>query len=203
VTIHLDAIEVTGKFTSTPPGATVFLVVDGEKKKLGDTPTDHKLDPKKTYEVVFEKKGYVTQSRPISFTGRTNETITAVLERAKVAISDRGKRRKTPIRHVPPKKRVAKADPPPKKKVVKADPPPKKKVEWGTFGVGSKPIGCTIYLDGRNVGKTPKLGIRAKAGSHRVTLVCNEHGIRDSFRVKVKPGSNRPAIRNLMHKIKK
>ena len=82
--------------------------------------------------------------------------------------------------------------PKPKPPVVKPKPRPKPKAaEYGIIGVASKPIGCQIYIGGKNMGKTPKRGIKVKAGKKKVTLVCNEHGIRDSFFITVKPGPNR------------
>ncbi len=209
VTVRLSAIAVTGTFVSEPPGALVVLVVNGTSRTLGKAPRKFKLDPSKTYEVSFKKRGYVTQTRPIEFSGGADEKIAVVMEKATVAVSRRQIDRRRPPRSTPrsspsrPRPDVRKPKPRPVA-VTKPKPRPKpSKVEYGTIGVASKPLGCQIYISGRNVGKTPKRGIKVKAGRTKVTLVCNEHGIRDSFTITVKPGPNRATVRNLMSKISK
>jgi serine/threonine protein kinase len=87
VDITLDPIEITGKFDSTPPGAEVFLLVDGERRSLGPAPATAKLDPRKSYAVLFEKAGYVSKNMPVALTGNVEETISAVLDKAEQVAS--------------------------------------------------------------------------------------------------------------------
>ncbi|MBP6840056.1 MAG: PEGA domain-containing protein, partial [Kofleriaceae bacterium] len=72
----------------------------------------------------------------------------------------------------------------------------------GVLSVGSKPPGCEIHIDGKNTGlRTPQREISLKAGSHRVTLINNELGIRDTFTVEVKANDTVRAIKDYMNKV--
>ncbi len=212
VTIALDTIAITGKFTSEPPGAVVTLVSGGEKQELGPTPVEAKLDPAKRYEVVFEKDGYVTQTKPIEFTGRAEEPVVAVLERTRVAAVRDNSHRPTRDRpshdrtsdKVPDKAPDKVPDKVPDKtpdKVPDKTPDKSGGDEWGTIGLGSRPP-CTIFIDGRNTGnKTPQRDIKLKAGRHKVTLVNNEYNIKETFTITVKEGKNKPVVKNLMDRV--
>jgi pSer/pThr/pTyr-binding forkhead associated (FHA) protein len=48
---------------------------------------------------------------------------------------------------------------------------PLKPGEMGTVNVSSIPVGATIYVDGKPCGTTPKAGIPALVGAHRVRLI--------------------------------
>ena len=73
----------------------------------------------------------------------------------------------------------------------RAAPPPRRAAEpaagMGTLRINSDPP-STIYIDGRNVGQTPKLNLQVRAGSHEITLVNSSLGIRKTFRVNVPEG---------------
>ena len=193
VEIVLTALEITAIFESTPPGAKVTLNVGGQQIAVGETPTKYKLDPKQRYEVVFEKGGYVSVSKPVQISGQPEEKVTALLEPARVSAVDK---KKNPVDRI--KKDVKKdVTPPPdgdKKKDVTPPPdgdkkkdPPAPKGE-GVLSVGSKPP-CDIYIDGKSTGlKTPQREIKLSAGRHKVTLMNNEFGIKESFSVEVKAG---------------
>ncbi len=73
---------INGDFESTPPGATVSLIIDGKRESLGASPAKSPLDPRKTYQVLFEKPGYVSVNRPIVFTGSLDEKVVVTLEKA-------------------------------------------------------------------------------------------------------------------------
>ena len=56
----------------------------------------------------------------------------------------------------------------------------------GVLKLGSKPR-CEIYIDGSSTGLfTPQLNLKLSAGKHRITLVNNEFGIRETFSVDIK-----------------
>jgi hypothetical protein len=185
VVLKLDAMQVTGKLTSEPPGARVTLVVDGEKRVLGVTPVDVSLDPRKRYEAVFRREGYAAASRPIPITGAEQVQVAVVLERA-------GKLAGGEARAAPRRARAAKAA---------AEPPaaeePAAPVGEGTLGLMSKPP-CRIFIDGRDTGlKTPQAEIKLNAGRHRVTLINDEFGLKESFVVEIQPGETMKAIKDL------
>jgi serine/threonine protein kinase len=82
IEIVLDPITgIKGTFQTTPPGARVWLIIDGKREALGTSPAAAPLDPRKSYQVVFEKAGYVSVNRPIVFSGGMNEKIAVDLER--------------------------------------------------------------------------------------------------------------------------
>jgi serine/threonine protein kinase len=188
VEIKLAAIEITGVFESTPPGAKVILNVGGQQIAVGETPTRYKLDPSQRYEVVFEKKGYVSVSRPIQISGQPEEKVTALLEPARAVAKKDPPGGGTRIKKDPPPGGGGdvKKDPPPggggdEKK----EPPPKGE---GILSLGAKPP-CDIYIDGKSTGlKTPQRELKLSAGRHKVTLMNNEFGIKESFSVEIKTG---------------
>jgi len=95
---------------------------------------------------------------------------------------------------------AAKPVEPKKEEVERPEPKPASSAK-GTLLVGSKPP-CEIYIDGRNTGlKTPQRDIALTEGKHKVVLVNNEHGIRDSFIVKIEEGKRTKVIRDLLDKM--
>ena len=75
-------LDIMASLQSDPPGAQISLIVDGKREALGPSPAKTKLDPRKTYQVLFEKPGFVSVNRPIVFTGGAEETIAVTLEKA-------------------------------------------------------------------------------------------------------------------------
>jgi eukaryotic-like serine/threonine-protein kinase len=226
VVIQLDAMEVVGKFSSQPAGAKVTLLVDGEKTVIGATPVEFKLDPRRRYEAVFRKDGYLPVTRAIAMTGGQAVPVDVALEKSggrRVAAADEGAFTAPDMSLLTgaPKKPAAE----PKKTEPKKTEPKKtepKKTEpasepedtgagdevaagdgegYGMLGLGAKPP-CRIFIDGRDTGqKTPQIGIKLKAGKHRVTLVNNEFGIKESFTVKITAGETEKAFKDMMDKV--
>ena len=46
---------------------------------IGKSPVTHKLEPGNSYEVRFEKKGYVTKTEPLPISGNAEERLVGVL----------------------------------------------------------------------------------------------------------------------------
>jgi eukaryotic-like serine/threonine-protein kinase len=175
VVLKLDAMQITGTFTSEPPGARVTLVVDGEKRLLGVTPTKAALDPRRRYEVVFRRDGYQPAIRPITMTGASELAISAVLERA-------GRGGAVPAYAPLRRPRVVAAP------ATQPD---------GALGIMAKPP-CRIFIDGRDTGqKTPQVGIQLRPGRHRVTLINDEFGLKETFVVEIQPGETMKMIKDL------
>jgi len=83
VEISLQPIPgIVGRFESTPPGALVSLIVDGKRQAIGPSPARAPLDPRSSYQVLFELSGYVSVNRPIAFTGGLEEPVVVNLEKA-------------------------------------------------------------------------------------------------------------------------
>ncbi len=232
VTIRLSADQVVAHFESTPPGADVVLVSDGERTPLGKSPTEAKLDPAKRYEVIFERNGYVGQTKPVEFSGRPEESVVAILARAPSVAHDRSStsshssgtrvasrdsdQSSAPTKTAP---RETKHDTSPSSSDHgSSNPfaddsdvgkPPKKDTSTastggtGAINIGSKPP-CQIYIDGKNTGKmTPQRGLKLPAGRHKITLVNNTYNIKETFGVTVKANDSSTVMKNMMDRIKK
>jgi hypothetical protein len=66
----------------------------------------------------------------------------------------------------------------------------------GILVLGSKPP-CEIYIDGSATGlHTPQKEIRMSVGRHRVTLMNNEFGIKESFNVDIKADAPEKLIKD-------
>ncbi len=213
VEIVLQPLDIAGSFESTPAGAKVFLIVDGKREPAGTSPTKVKLDPRKTYYVLFELPGYVSVNRPITFTGGLEEKVNVTLEKAGGASAS-----------TPPVAEVKKVNPtvptgpvtrPDRTKVepkvektepktdTKAEPAVAEKGGTGTLLLGSKPP-CEIYIDGKNTGlHTPQKDIKLTAGKHKVTLVNNEYGIKETFSVDIKADATEKQIKDYSDRLPK
>ncbi len=209
VNIRLDAIDIIGRFTSEPPGAKVTLVSDGVRKRIGGAPAEVKLDPRRTYEVQFKKSGYVTVTKPVQITGAPEVNVAVVMERAEVAVRPQGTRGGSAELLDDPPSTDDSPDPPGSKEPPpeKKDPPPKKdppaEVGNATLRIGAKPP-CKIYLDGKDTGlRTPQRAFTVKAGKHKITLVNNEFGIKQTVSINVKAGEVKPIIKDYTDRIQK
>jgi serine/threonine protein kinase len=149
VNIELVPIDIEGVFESTPPGATVSLIKDGKRELLGPSPTKSKLDPRHSYQVLFEKTGYVSVNRPIVFSGQPEEKFVVPLEKTGAAVEDPkiATTTKTDPKTTKPDPKIAtstKTDP----KTTKPDP----KIKTGT----DPKVGTDPKTDPR-VGADPKI----------------------------------------------
>jgi len=221
ITIELTPIDIVGKFDSSPAGADVFLVAGGQRVSVGKTPTQASLDPRLSYQVVFEKDGYVAQSKPIVISGNPEEKVSIVLDLGSAesagASAPRGMAqapssssrvgRQAPPRTAPARTPapVKPADPAPVAPAPTPVRPPERPPQVppesptkdeGTLRLGSKPP-CEIYVDGKNTGlKTPQSEIKLSAGRHKVTLINNEFGIKESFSIEIRSGEETLAVKD-------
>ena len=247
VEITLQPIPgIVGQFESTPPGATISLIIDGKRQEIGPSPAKAPLDPRSTYHVLFEKPGYVSVNRPIVFSGGSEERVVANLEKAGDE-STGGDNQGSAVKAVEPKAVEPKAVEPkavepkavdrtPPHKVIR--PAPEKAVPakgtpakgasgrpatepestseatpdkatpetsaeataeargQGVLVLGSKPP-CDIVIDGSTTGlHTPQKEIKLPAGRHRITLVNNEFGIKETFTVEIKADTTEKLIKD-------
>jgi hypothetical protein len=226
IEIVLQPLDITGKFETQPPGAEVSLIIDGKREQLGPSPQTAKLDPRKSYQVLFEKPGYVSVNKPIFFGGSTEEKLVINLEKAGAAA---GSAAVTPpvtnpvvATHTPtgpvthpdtthtqvahtdtPKVDTPKVDTPkvdtPKVDTPKADAPAGK----GTLLLGSKPP-CQVFIDGSDTSfSTPHKFDGLTSGKHKVTLVNNEFGIKETFSVDVKADATEKQIKDYSDRLPK
>jgi hypothetical protein len=194
VEIKLVAMEITGTFDSQPSGAEVVLIADGVSQSLGMAPVDAKIDPRKRYEVVFKKDGFATVTRPVEITGNTALSVVGTLAKARAntkPIIPGGTGLKPKPKPDPGTTVVVAPKPPienpvaPKQDDPKPKPPVVDSNATGTLLLSAKPP-CNIFIDGRDTGKrTPQRNITLPVGKHRITLLNNELGIKESFNVKI------------------
>jgi hypothetical protein len=226
VDIVLQPIQgIVGVFDTTPTGSTVSLIVDGKRELLGTSPQRKPLDPRYSYNVLFEKQGYVSVNKPVTFSGQLEEKMVIPLEatvatapdpkKPDVKLPDPKKPDPKVVGVVPDPKKPDPKLPDPKKPDPKLpdpkppDPkPPDPKVVavpkgTGTLTIGSKPP-CEIYVDGANTGlHTPQSSMTLPAGTHRITLINNEFGINDKFTITIKPDVTEKVIKNYSHLLPK
>ncbi|MBA3540935.1 MAG: hypothetical protein H0T79_15085, partial [Deltaproteobacteria bacterium] len=73
----------------------------------------------------------------------------------------------------------------------------------GMLTLGAKPP-CEIFIDGSSTGKTtPQKDIKLPAGRHRITLVNNEFGIKESFAVDIKADATEKMIKDYSDRLPK
>lgn len=71
----------------------------------------------------------------------------------------------------------------------------------GTLRLAAKPS-CRIFLNGRDTGKdTPQKAMQLPAGTHRITLINNEFGIKESFSVRISAGKSTTTIKDFSRQI--
>ena len=229
VEIVLQPLDIVAELASDPPGATVSLIVDGKRETLGESPAKTKLDPRKTYQVLFEKSGYVSINRPIVFTGTAEEKVAVVLEKAsgksaaaavaQTPVTPREPRspKATPVAKAdakdlktfidpklePKEPKEPKTEPKAEPKEPKVEPTPASAKGTGTLLLGSKPP-CDIYVDGKDTGlQTPQRDIKLSSGKHKITLVNNEFGIRETFYVEIKADQTEKLIKDFSDRLPK
>ncbi len=218
VSLKLVPASLRGNFKSTPIGADVILFADGKEQRLGATPVSVDLEPNTTYLVSFEKPGFTTVTQPLQAEEADLE-LAVTLE--KTATPPRPVQARTPrveadAEDFVPSDRADFADvreamerptapvreqPTPTPPAVDDDSIDDEAGE-GTLAIQAKPP-CRILVDNVDTGRTtPQRSLRLSAGTHRITLVNDEYGIRDSFRVKIRAGQVSRQIRDLTDQIR-
>ncbi|MBI4509665.1 MAG: protein kinase [Deltaproteobacteria bacterium] len=223
--LSLEPLDNLTLFTSEPPAAFVTLLINGVKQPLGTTPTSLKLDPRKRYEVLFEKEGYVPVTKPVEFGTEPNLTVAVVLERSKApaarvaasgALPTTDAIPRRPVQPRPASPGTGEAQPREQaasgarnNTSVTTTPRPATESEgtqgkhMGFLAIGAKPP-CRIFVDGRDTGLfTPQRGLEVPVGTRRVTLINNEHNIKEILTVEVKPGETVKLIKNFEDRIQK
>ena len=202
IEIVLQPLDITGKFDSQPPGAAVSLIIDGKRTELGPSPQTAKLDPRKSYQVLFEKAGYVSVNKPILFGGSTEEKVLVNLEKAGTEtppVAPVASHTPGPVTHPETHPQtVVKTDTPKTDTPVETTPKGN-----GTLLLGSKPP-CDVFIDGSSTGEhTPHKFTGLPAGKHKVTLVNNEFGIKESFTVEIKADGTEKQIKDFSDRLPK
>lgn len=211
------------RFESSPAGASVVLVVDGQMTPLGAAPVEHVLEPGQRYEVMFTLEGHASLIVPLA--GGTAERVAATMGAStstatvvKVAAPAVAAAAAPAVveeevveeeEEVAPPPAVTKPAPkaPAKKKVAKVEPKAKAKAApaasggTGTLKIGAKPP-CDVLIDGKKVGTSPIANLTVSAGRHSITLINREFGIKEKVSVTVKAGETVKVVKDLTNKMK-
>lgn len=214
-----EPVNPTVRFESSPAGAKVVLVVDGDMIQLGLAPVERQLDLGRKYEVMYTLEGHAslivpveggTAERVAASMGATTSTATIVkVAAAPAAVAEVEEPAPAPVEVVAPAPKAApkkattpKAAP---KKVAKAEPAPKKKAATsggsGTLKIGAKPP-CDVFVDGKKVGTSPIANLAVSPGKHKLTLVNREYGIKETVNVTVAAGETVKVVKDLTRKMK-
>jgi hypothetical protein len=203
------------RIDSQPAGATVTLVDRGKQVFLGTTPLATSLDSSRAYDVIIALDGRPTQMAhldpskstrlDVSLGGRVARATTPAVpsrESARAEVAARAPQTAAAPRGVPAPSTAPEAAKLSSARL--ADPfaepaAPQAATETGvgTLMISSKPP-CEIYIDGKPTGlSTPQRSIELAAGTHKITLVNEEAGIKKSLPVRIKADEATKLIQDL------
>lgn len=153
-------------FESQPTGAYVTLIANGQSQGIGKTPVASYVDPNGKYEVVFALDGH----------------------RTKVASLNPKRSKAVSVRLSAQRDDAVAAPAASSRSVARA--------KTGTLMINAKPP-CEIYVDGRATGLfTPQRDVVVTAGTHTITLVNKQSGIRKQIAVSVAEGKNTKIVQD-------
>jgi serine/threonine-protein kinase len=144
--------------------------------------------PSEGCKIIAQRKGFADVSQAVTFEpGEPARTFTIDFARKAKTAAPRTRPRVQPR---PIKPRPVK---PP-------EPPREKATATGTLNINSIPPSAVV-LDGRPLGKTPRIGVKVKPGRHTVVFIHRKYGKRVK-KITVKEGKRSAAIVNFKKKKK-
>jgi hypothetical protein len=163
--------QVAVSIATVPPGAA--LSVDG--KRVGTSPVTTTLPAGAQVEILASLDGYLPKRRVVVVGTTQEQEVSLDLDKS-ISSSLPG-----PERAPRPEPRPPRPEPRPEPRPSRTEPS-----EPGTLSVTCDPP-ATVVEGGRELGRTP-LEIRVAPGSHELTLVNLEQGLRKPFTVVVRSG---------------
>jgi hypothetical protein len=185
--------KVAVAFDSKPSGAEVVLRRGRERRNLGETPTHAEIDVTgDAWSVKMSKDGFESWSRELKVpSGREELQIEADLERAERPARRTARRR--PARRSPSSTASSASAGSASPSSASASSASGAKA---TLRVNSRPW-SQVHVDGRMIGNTPQMSISLPAGTHQLTLVNPDFGLRKTVSVTLSPGETKTKIVNL------
>jgi hypothetical protein len=166
-------------------GAKVLLVNGSEKRQIPKLPYRVEISTDKGYQLVATKKGYSTATIPVTFeAGKDQKRFIIDLSPGGAEAADDAARPTGPTARAataPARSSargaaaVAVAPAPAAPAASKPAPVAAAAAGQGTLNINSIPQ-SNVLLDGRPLGKTPRAGVAAAAGTHTVVFIHPEHG---------------------------
>jgi hypothetical protein len=180
-------------------------MADGRTAAAGRTPATIPLDPRKRYEVTFKKEGFAPVTRPLVIGADGTAVVDVGLKaRPRSVRSDDDAATAALVAAStaePAGEASDAAAPAPDEAPATAPVSSAAAAITGTLSLGAKPP-CRVFVDGRDSGeKTPLVGFRLAAGKHRITLVNNEFGLRESFDVVITPDRPTRVLKDLTSRL--
>jgi serine/threonine-protein kinase len=185
-TVTLKVLKGKATISLATPGARVYLASGADRRELPMLPISVDIDTTKTWSLQANRLGYSDYTQPISFDdGQAERTYVVSLEpRAQVAVN--------PWQGGPPAPMpVQQAQPAP----APAPPQPAAGGE-GFLNINSIPP-STCFLDGKQLGLTPKVHISVAPGAHQVKFVNAEQQLTKTISVIVNAGEVKLAVAKL------
>jgi serine/threonine protein kinase len=205
--VSLEALESGFALDSVPSGAAV--IVDGER--LGTTtpvrvtdlaPGDHQIRLEAEGYSPWESSLHVTSGSVLDLPKATLNALKKP-EKDKAGEEPRQRRAERHERRARPRREPRYEPPPAPEQASEVEPAPRPAPKpaaagggTGTLRVQTRPW-SKVMVDGRLIGSTPQMNIPLSAGSHTLTLVNDEFGLRKTLRVNIEAGEVTTKILNL------
>lgn len=190
-------------------GAKVLLVSGSEKRQIPKLPYRVEISTDKGYQLVASKKGFATTTVNVAFdpgkdqkrfvidlhrdgdASGTTESAEAAPQAVAHATTATRSHTSSSTSSSSTKTKIASSISPPPAAPTPKTPAPAAAAGQGTLNINSIPQ-SNVLLDGRPLGKTPRAGVSASAGSHTVVFIHPEHG-RKTVSVNVAAGKTATA----------
>jgi hypothetical protein len=192
------------RIDSDPAGATVTLVDGGKQSFLGTTPLSTSVDASREYDVILALDGRPTQMAHLvpAKTSRLEVSLGkkhAAAAPARSAVSAALPARRPARAPAAPSKAAADTNLEAPAESAPAEAPVAAAAKTGILMVSSKPP-CDLLIDGDTTGlTTPQRSLELSPGSHEITFVNTEAGIKKTVSVKITAGETTKLIQNLMN----
>jgi hypothetical protein len=185
----LDVQPTRLRISSKPAGCVVQI---DAKNIPGQTPIEQvTVDSRKEHEVAVLCKDHLREAKKIKglpgeeivlhFVPTTSKTA-AVQPKPEIKKPEAPKPKATKPKVTKPK--------PPKRKVAKRRP------RYGRLRIDTEPW-SVVYLGKRKLGITPIMGVKLPAGTHKVTAVNKEQGLKKTFKITIRPKKTTTVHKNL------
>lgn len=186
--ISLKVLKGKATISLGTPGARVYLVSGSDRRELPMLPISVDIDTTKAWSLQATKTGYNDYNQPITFEdGQAERAYTINLDPKSAATSAPVAGNYSPA----PSPAPAPAPAP-----VAAAAAPDTGGGDAFLNLNSIPP-STCFVDGRQVGQTPRGGFKVKPGTHTVKFVNADQGLTKTITVTVGAGETKPAVARL------
>jgi serine/threonine-protein kinase len=211
--VTLKVLKGKATITLATPGARVYLVAGTDRRELPMLPISVDIDTTRTWSLQAIRPGYAEYNQPISFDdGQAEKTYVVTLEpRSAQPYAVGGGWAPVPGGgggggSAPPPYQPPMQAPPRSAPVPMSTPPAQVAAQpmggggggggEGFLNINSIPP-STVFLDGRQLGPTPKVHVSVSPGPHQVKFVNSEQNLQKTISVAVNAGETKLAVAKL------